>query len=301
MHKGVVLTALTLMACLPVAARADVQPAQLYDTGTARDLGMGGAVTAVADDLCMVLWNPAAAALLEGRRIIYSDSFRTTPKSLRFVSYGQSDEGDFTGALSYLRVDSDTYSTKENTAMYSMGHALSDRLIAGANVKYSRYERLGGAKEAFNVDLGLLYGLTDTTALGLAVLNVNEPRIMDEQVITPTYTAPAARAPRLINVGFAMKLHPQVAPGMLGIARRTYRTRVTFDLFDATDEIRRQLRFGVEHHLDRRWVARAGLLRSTPTFGLGYRGQGYTLNGAVLVGREGERATESVASISADF
>ncbi|HOJ23627.1 MAG TPA: hypothetical protein PLY56_19030, partial [Armatimonadota bacterium] len=167
MHKGVVLTALTLMACLPVAARAAVQPAQLFDIGTARDVGMGGAVTAVADDLCMVLWNPAAAALLEGRRIVYSDSFRTEPKSLRFVSYGQSDGGDLTGALSYLRVDSRTYDTKENTGMYSMGHALSDRLIAGANVKYSRYERLGGAKEAFNVDLGLLYGLTDTTALGL--------------------------------------------------------------------------------------------------------------------------------------
>lgn len=302
MHKGVVLTALTLMAvCLPVAAQAPARPTQLYDTGTARDMGMGGAVTAVADDLALVLWNPAAAALLEGRRMVYSDSFRTKPKGLRFIAYGQSADEDLTGALSYLRVDSDTYDTKESTAMYSFGQELTDRLVAGANLKYSRYERLGGAKEAFAVDMGLLYGLSETTTLGLAVLNVNEPRIMDEQILSPTYTVPAAQAPRLINLGFAMRLHPQVAPGMLGSARRSYRTLVSFDVFDATAEVRRQLRFGVEHTLDRRWVARAGLLRSTPTLGVGFRGRGYELNGALLVGRKGERPTESVASVSAGF
>ncbi|NLC59519.1 MAG: hypothetical protein GX774_21995 [Armatimonadetes bacterium] len=302
MRKGIVLIALTLLAArLPAGAQTPEQPAQLFDTGTAWDLGQGGAVTAVRGNLAGMLWNPAALADLTQRQVVYAEALRSFPKSLRFVAYGQNGEGGPPGGLAYLRVDNAVYDLKETAILYTFAQQWTDRLGLGVTMKLSRYEYPGDAKELLSFDAGALYDVNPALSFGVSVCNINEPKIRDAVVLSETQTLAPLTAVRRVNAGLQLRLSPKDRPGVVGAAGRVYHTRVTMDLFDVTDEIKRELRFGIEHDLNANLVARAGLLSSTPTAGIGVRLRNLTLNGAVLFGREGHRATESMLSLASAF
>lgn len=302
MRKGIVLIALALAAVsIPAGAEDAELSARLYDTGTARDVGMGGAVTAVGGDLAGVLWNPAGLAFLKQRQTVIAEALRSYPKSLRYIGYGQNAEDGPPGALSYLRVDNAIYDVKETAILYTFAQQWSPRLSLGANVKLSRFEYPGDAKEVFSFDAGAIYRVSPTVDFGVSVLNVNEPQMRDRVELSETQTLPALKAPRIVNAGVLVRLNPDVGAGGLGNGARTYRTRITMDVTDVTDEVRREVRFGVEHDLTTRLVVRAGLLSSTPTVGLGVRVRGLQINGGALLAREGHRPAETMVSVTSGF
>jgi hypothetical protein len=296
MRKATVLTALAVLAVsLPGAARAQTTKAVLYDSGPARALGMGNAFTAVADDAEAVLWNPAGLTRMTGREVTYADGARTFPKGMRFVSYAQPGQDGPAGALSYLRVTNAPFGIKEQSLGYTFAHEMGSALAIGLNVKYSRYERGTSGKETFNVDAGALYRVAPNVTLGLGILNAMSPDIASGDGL------PTAKAARLINTGVSFRLHPYVLPGQLGAGPRSYSTTLAVEVFDLTDELNRQLRFGVEQRLSERYTARVGLLSDVPTVGLGARMNGYVLNAGVLIGRSGRRSTESMFSVTSAF
>ena len=111
----------------------------------------------------------------------------------------------------------------------------------------------------------------------------------------------AYEAPRLINAGLVFRLHPYTAEGQFGIAPASYRTKVLLDVFDVTDEFRREVRFGVEREVGSRLVARAGLISNTPTVGLGARMGNYTLNAGFVMGRTGGHGAETMVSLTSAY
>lgn len=295
MRKGLFFTAALVVAtCFAGRAQAE-QKVLLNDTGSARALGMGNAFTGLADDIQSVLWNPAGIAQVTGGQALYGDSFGSDQKSVRFAGFVQPSKDGPSGAVTYLRVDNGAYGIKENSLGYTFAQKWNEKLMLGANVKYSRFRRTDESKETFNVDLGALYNINDTATFGVAVLNAGNPRIFNGNIL------PEAKAARLVNAGLALKLQPFVKPGQLGTAPADYLTTVTFDLFDATDEVRRQLRFGVEHQFTDNLVGRAGLLSDNPTIGFGARVNKYVLNAGFLIGRSGHRSSESMLSLATGF
>lgn len=294
MRRGTVLIVLGLLAaCLPASAQVATQQVTLYDSGTARALGMGNAFTAVANDLESVLWNPAGIARLSGRQATYNDVLRNFPKSMRFAAFGQPGKDGPAGALSYLNVNSRVYGIKQTSYTYTFAQDMSTSLAVGANVKFSRFDRSPEGREVFDFDLGALYSLGNGVVLGASVLNATNPTIVGG--------AAPAKAARLVNVGAAFHLHPYSQAGEFGNAPVRYQTVIALDVFDATDEVNRQLRFGVEHNINERLVGRIGLLSSTPTAGLTLKMHGYAIDAGVLIGRPGERGTESMVGLNASF
>ncbi len=304
MRKAIVLGALLAVApCLPSQAQ-DAGPDRnvlLYDSGAARSLAMGGAFTAVADDLEAVLWNPAGIALMPHRQFGYGDSVRTDPKSLRFGGYAAPAQEGPSAGITYLRAHNKAYGITETSYTYTFAQPMSDRLAVGGNVKYTHFKHINESKQGFGGDVGALYAVSDALRFGAAVLNVTNPRALNGGLISSGETVPATRSARVLNVGASYRINPYTQPGKLGTAPLGFQTTLAFDVFDATDQVRRQMRFGVEHQLGQRLLLRAGLMSSTPTAGLGLRMGNYMLNAGVLFGRNGERSTESMVSLTASY
>ncbi|MBI3947468.1 MAG: UPF0164 family protein [Armatimonadetes bacterium] len=301
MRRGILLTALVVAACCVPAGAQDERQVQTIDTGGARALGMGNAFTALADDIEAILWNPAGLARLESRQAGFVEAVGSDAKKMRFVGYAQPDKEAPGGALSYLRVSDDTYALSETSLSYTFAQNWSDRLSVGANVRYSRLKRREQAHEIFNTDVGLLCDLTPTATLGVAVLNVLSPRLMEADRVSATQELPRLKAPRLVNAGITFRFQPYVEGGRLGVAPRRYRTTVGLELFDATDQWRRELRFGVEQRVGSRLVARAGLLSSAPTVGLTARVQGFDVSAGTVFARSGGHTGETMLRVSTEY
>ncbi|MDH7569191.1 MAG: hypothetical protein QHJ73_06360, partial [Armatimonadota bacterium] len=278
-----------------------VQPG---DTGAARALGMGSAVTALPDDLESILWNPAGIARLDARQFCFFDTVTSGANRVRLLGYGQPGNTELAGAVSYLRNTNQPYNLTETSYVYTFGYNLSEKLSLGANLKYVRCKRGEQGKDAFGGDVGMLYDLGPSSSLGIAVMNVNEPILMDARVIPGSDTAPEQRLPRyrgarLVNVGLGFRFFPYVAAGQLGQVPKEYRTHVGVELFDATNEWRRELRFGVEQQVLARVAARAGLVGGAPTVGLSVRTAEITLTAGHVFAKSGGRGAQSVVGVTA--
>lgn len=301
MRRGSLLTAFVVVAFCTAAHAQQVRQVQTTDTGGARALGMGNAFTGLADDVEGVLWNPAGVARLESHQSGYVEAVGSDFKKMRFVGYAQPAKEGPGGALAYLRTTNETYQLSETSLIYTFGQNWSDRLSAGGSVKYSRFKRRIHANEIFNIDVGLLYDLAPTATLGVSLLNVMNPRIMDADRVSDTLELPQLEAPRLVNVGLVFRFQPYVEPGQLGVAPRRYRTTIGLELFDAADQWRRELRFGVEQRVGSFLVARAGLMSNAPTVGLSVRVRGLDISAGAVFARRGGHTAEKMLRISTPY
>jgi len=147
----------------------------------ARGVGMGGAFSAVADDVNSVYWNPAGVGQLARKEASFMHNEWIEDISYDYIGYAHplkpGDKGVFAGSLYYLTAGSiqgydwegtplqKKYTADDTAAVFSYGRKLTDKrfkmpdrgLYAGTNLKLIN-KRLA-MKSAFGIafDAGVLY------------------------------------------------------------------------------------------------------------------------------------------------
>ena len=248
------------------------------EVGT-RQMGMGGAAVAVADDATAIYYNPAGLPQLEKRglslsslvdnakrgRIDYDDTLIYTEPArgygawgLYFLNAGYRGRGwtnpEYQYGLSW---------GKEIFRGFSIG--------AGGQYIYSEY-KIKGTYEASDdngsLDLGLLYKPVRWFSAGLLVQDANEPKLWGRG--------------RRVNVrpGIAFRPHK--------------RFLMVYDIYDAADSVKLEHSFGLEWWLSGYFALRAGGYHDDPTGGLGIkiitkRGLDYKIDYAYQYGRAMEK------------
>ena len=140
----------------------------------ARGIGLGGAYTAVTDDISSIWWNPAGLGFLEQRELMLTMVDYTLDLTYSYAAFatplgdGNVVVGGFFGYLDVPDMEVRTIANPEGTgdlfAAYdlqmggSLAYNLSDRFTGGINVKYihqDMYGNMGGS--AFAIDAGAIY------------------------------------------------------------------------------------------------------------------------------------------------
>lgn len=166
----------------------------------ARQLAMGGAFIAVADDASAVYWNPAGLVQLKNveftytrtmnnRDIINYDDFfsaaRYNGKQESAIAWSYVGSGYNFGVIGYTEDGAPvSFVTKNRWFVISAAKKLSAGLSVGANIRNSSHTHTLTAPgylpsrdsdSSIEVDLSILWKFGDRLAVGLLVQNANEP------------------------------------------------------------------------------------------------------------------------------
>ena len=184
-------SALLLLTLLIPASQA---LAAFKDPGfLARPIGMGGAFTAVADDINSVWYNPAGVVNIDKHEamLTYSKPFFDVPGVeiyTGFASYAMPVKKSGTMAVTWTQFNTaDLYT--ENEGIITFAHNF-DIVKAGVNLKYlGRSVTLdkrtiddpvfasGNSKTALSADFGILRQWNEGLYSGLAVKDINQPDV----------------------------------------------------------------------------------------------------------------------------
>ena len=140
----------------------------------ARAIAMGSAYTAIADDISAIWWNPAGIGFLESTEMMFTVVDYTLDFTYSYlagatpIGDGRVVLGGFFGYMDYPQIEMTTISSPNGTGSFfsaydfqmggSIAYHLSDRFVAGLNVKYVHqdvYNNLGA--NAFALDAGGIY------------------------------------------------------------------------------------------------------------------------------------------------
>jgi len=204
--------------------------AAFLNTGvTARSAALGGSAVAMADDAAALAVNPAGLALLKRAEVVadYSRPYTGLSDGSEiaqfYLGYAYPLTWGGSLALGWKELDfADLY--KERTLSLGYGRVLTHRLSAGVALKQlhhaftvsqqivddfghvqsgtpALFAENGSEQNAYSVDLGLLYGLSDQTRLALSIQDINEPNIAlssaDRDVVR-----------RTVRLGWASEIRP---------------------------------------------------------------------------------------------
>lgn len=152
-------------------------PAAFVNIGYgARPMGLGGAYTAVADDLNAILWNPGGLVHLAKRQVTFMQTKQLNLIPYSFVAYGQPLPWYDLFAAAGLTYSGDN--ALKETSLYISGarQLFIDFLNIGASFKYrsASYgnnsdggtERITGTANGLGLDIGVLYFINSEVALG---------------------------------------------------------------------------------------------------------------------------------------
>lgn len=139
-----------------------------------RGIALGGALTAVTDDISSIWWNPAGLGFLNKREVMFSVVDYTMDLTYSCAAFaapladGRFSVGGFMGYLNVPEMEVTTISNPEGTGNYfnaydfqmggSFAYNLSDRFVTGLNLKYIHqdvFSNIGGS--AFAIDAGAIY------------------------------------------------------------------------------------------------------------------------------------------------
>lgn len=140
----------------------------------ARGIGMGGACSAVLDDISAIWWNPAGLGLMDQREVMLTVVDYTLDLSYSYAAFATpiADNvmtiGVFAGYLDVPDEEITTITNPNGTGSFynafdfqmgvSFAYNLSDRFVAGMNVKYIHqdfFQNIAG--NAFGIDAGAIY------------------------------------------------------------------------------------------------------------------------------------------------
>lgn len=180
------LTILSLFLASPLYA--DETAAFLKIGVGARALGMGGAYTAVSDDVNALAWNPAGLALIQTPELGAMDAELAANTNYNFLGYAQpTAHGTFGASALYLsqgaldgRDTSGQPTGNFDASDFSASAAYADKfgknLSLGVNLKYIHSAIATDAGQDAALDAGALYQLgkfgPGTPRLGLMVQNL---------------------------------------------------------------------------------------------------------------------------------
>ncbi|OGS17998.1 MAG: hypothetical protein A2219_04890 [Elusimicrobia bacterium RIFOXYA2_FULL_50_26] len=139
MKKTIFILCLLLCAACVLQAGA----AAFEDMGIgARGRGMGGAFTAVADDVSVIYWNPSALGKVYKKEmmVFYQDLYGLGLVNYSFAGLTFPRVGNGAVGFGWTRLGTsgavDFMNYNENTFIFSYGHPIGKALSLGANVKY---------------------------------------------------------------------------------------------------------------------------------------------------------------------
>ncbi len=140
----------------------------------ARGIGMGGACSAVLDDISAIWWNPAGLGLLDQKEVMLTVVDYTLDLSYSYAAFAApiADNvmtiGVFAGYLDIPDEEITTITSPNGTGQFynafdfqmgaSFAYNLSDRFTAGINAKYIHQDFFQNmAANAFGIDAGAIY------------------------------------------------------------------------------------------------------------------------------------------------
>lgn len=173
--------AVSLALLAPVARAAET--ASFLDIGVgARALGMGGAYTALADDVNSLYWNPAGLSKLEKREFTASHAELFESTRLDFLAYAHpTSQGTFAAGLTYLSqskiegrdsLGRPTAGFDASDAALSLGYARKfEAADLGATFKYLRSHIGSSEAQGAALDVGAKRAF-DRVSVGAALRNL---------------------------------------------------------------------------------------------------------------------------------
>ena len=153
----------------------------------ARGIAMGNAMTAVINGDIQAYYNPAALPFEPTPTAVAAYSVLSLDRRLNYLSYTQSLKPNAGFSLSVINagvgdidgrdgdgVHTQTYSTSENSIMFSFGLQPVPKFSFGITLKVLYYYFIEGMKSTTAaLDIGALYLLTDEFTLGAVVQDIN--------------------------------------------------------------------------------------------------------------------------------
>jgi len=187
--KKLIILAILIALCSAGSANAAFK---LNDYGlAARPLGMGGAFTAVSDDINGLLWNTGGLGLITKKEFTatYVNLYPQMSDALsaNFVGYAQPVYGIGTFAAGWMSlIARDLYS--ENMAVVSYSRKVLPMLSAGVSFKYlshtylmtannAFFQQYGNTKSNFTLDLGMKLNYLNRLYAGIMISNLTQPDI----------------------------------------------------------------------------------------------------------------------------
>ena len=140
----------------------------------ARGIGMGGACSAVLDDISAIWWNPAGIGFLDQSEVMLTVVDYTLDLTYSYAAYATPiadnvmSVGVFAGYLDIPEEEITTITSPNGTGNFysaydfqmgvSFAYNLSDRFVAGINAKYIHQDFFNNiAGNAFGIDAGAIY------------------------------------------------------------------------------------------------------------------------------------------------
>lgn len=179
------MRALSLAAALAFLAQgaSALETAAFLTTGVgARELGMGGAATALSDDAHALYWNPAGLARLEKREVGASHAELYDNTRMDYLAYAHpTSQGTFSAGLTYLAHP--TIQGRDAQGRLTSGYGASDAAVAvgyarkldlvdiGVSGKYIRSHIASAEAQTLALDAGLRRRFGQLS-LGAALRNV---------------------------------------------------------------------------------------------------------------------------------
>ena len=153
----------------------------------ARGIAMGNAMTAVINGDIQAYYNPAALPFESVPTVVAAYSVLSLDRRLNYLSYTKSLKPNAGFSLSVINagvgdidgrdgdgVHTQTYSTSENSIMFSFGLQPVPKFSFGVTLKVLYYNFVEGMKSTTAaLDIGALYLLTDEFTLGAVVQDIN--------------------------------------------------------------------------------------------------------------------------------
>ncbi|MFQ6008286.1 MAG: PorV/PorQ family protein [Candidatus Zixiibacteriota bacterium] len=169
-------------------SRAGGSAGQFLKIGVgARNLAMGEAVTTRVSDITAMYWNPAGLGLMQKNQLIFNHFDYIADLNFEYGGFAVrvGSAGTFGMNFTYLGapdLERTTIDLPEGTGEqvscsfysigFSFGRAITDRVSAGATVKYIRESLWHESASAVALDLGILYrGLFNALTIGMSIRN----------------------------------------------------------------------------------------------------------------------------------
>lgn len=274
--KRIIIIALLLFATPALAGQdAGVAGSFLRFGTSARSLGMGNAMTGLADDASASYWNPAGYARL--RTVEFTGMgaalFEDTQYSFFTLGLPTQSWGSFALTGAYLSSGSFERATlfedldesfKESNSFFGLSYARSHgRWAWGATMKSVSQSVAGASGGSFGADVGIYYRPHRTIGLGMAIQNAIAPEITLDQE--------SDKYARTFRAGTALHFFGNRFNVMTDIVK--------------TDFMDVDLRSGVEFWPDRAFGLRAGYdtVREQSTTGAAFRYENWQLDYAYLM------------------
>lgn len=178
----------SLILILPLSASAQ-ESAQFLKIGVgARAIGMGGAYTAMADDISALNWNPAGLSRFSKRELGAMHAELSDQTRYDFLGYAQPlqkgtlgvgaarlSQGSIQGRDSNGRLTGG-FSAADTAITLAYGGKVNERLGLGGGIKFVRSDISNASAQTFAVDLGGAYELgargPGKPSFGVAIQNL---------------------------------------------------------------------------------------------------------------------------------